>query len=374
MAERMRAQVFYEPQVMHLEERPIPRLSEIDVLVRVRNCGICGSDISYYYGVNPLGTPTGKGPLVLGHEFTGEIVELGSAVKRLNLFKIGDRVVVNPVQNCNACSYCAGGAPHMCPNTTVPGASVDGGFAEYCVSRYTGLFVLPEGLGYTAAAFVEPVACVVHGLEKLDVKPGQSVAVFGPGPMGLLIVQLAKAVGAGKVVLVGTRDDRLEAGRRCGADAVFNIRDAGSPAYTADLTRAIADLTRGALADRAILATSSPAAFTQALEVTGKLAIVVYFALPARGDVLQVPALPSKVMEKEIRFSRVSPLAWPTALRLVAQGQVKTEPLLSGSMPLEQTGEAFRMIQERARGAIKIQVTPWGSDLMTDDEGPMTGG
>ena len=358
MAERMRAQVFYEPRVMRLEERPIPRLSEIDVRVRVRSCGICGSDLSYYSGVNPLATPTGRGPLVLGHEITGEIVELGSAVKRLNLFKAGDRVVVNPVQNCNACSSCAGGAPHMCPNTTVPGASVDGGFAEYCVSRYTGLFVLPEGLGYTAAAFVEPVACVVHGLEKLEVKPGQSVVVFGPGPMGLLIVQLARVVGAGRVVLVGTRDDRLEAGRRCGADAVFNIRDAGSPAYTADLKGAIADLTRGAMGDRAILATSDPAAFTQALEVTGKLGIVVYFALPAQEDVLQFPALPSKVMEKEIRFSRVSPLAWPTAIRLVAQGQVKVETLLSGCMPLEETVEGFRRMQERTHGTIKIQVTP----------------
>jgi threonine dehydrogenase-like Zn-dependent dehydrogenase len=358
MTERMKAQVFYEPRVMRLEERPIPRLSGIDVLVRVRRCGICGSDLSYYYGVNPLGTPTGKGPLVLGHEFAGEIVELGDAVKPLNLFKVADRVVVNPVQNCNACTYCAGGAPHMCPNTTVPGASVDGGFAEYCVSRFTGLFVLPEDLGYEAAAFIEPVACVVHGLEKLDVKPGQTVVVFGPGPMGLLIVQLAKIRGAGKVALVGTRDDRLEAGKRCGADAVYNVRDAGSPAFTADLKGAIADLTRGSMGDRAILATSDPAAFTQALEVTGKLAIVVYFALPARGDVLQVPALPSKVMEKEIRFSRVSPLAWPTAIRLVAQGQLQLEPLLSGSIPLEQTTDGFRRMRERTHGVIKIQVAP----------------
>jgi len=358
MTERMRAQVFYEPQVMQLEERPIPRPSEIDVLIRVRRCGICGSDLSYYYGVNPLGTPTGKGPLVLGHEFTGEIVEMGSAVRGLRLFQVGDRVVVNPVQNCNACSYCAGGAPHMCPHATVPGVSVDGGFAEYCLSRYTHVFALPDGLADTAAAFIEPVACVVHGLEKLDIKPGHSVVVFGPGPMGLLIVQLAKAVGAGRVILVGTRDDRLEAGRRCGADAVFNVREAASPAYTPDLKGAIAGLTRGALGDRAILATSSPEAFTQALEVTGKLAIVVYFALPARGDVLQIPALPSKVMEKEIRFSRVSPLAWPTAIRLAAQGQVKVEPLLSGSMPLTETPEGFRRMQERIHGTIKIQVTP----------------
>jgi threonine dehydrogenase-like Zn-dependent dehydrogenase len=358
MAVRMKAQVFYEPHVMRLEELPIPQVSEIDVLVRVRTCGICGSDLAYYNGLNPLGTPTGKGPLVLGHEFTGEVVEVGAIPRRFGLVKPGDRVVVNPVQNCNACAFCASGHPHMCPNTYVPGVSGNGAFAEYCLSRYTGLFPLPENVSDRQGAFVEPLACVVHGFEKLDVKPGQSVAIFGPGPMGLLMVQLAKVVGAGRVVLIGTRDDRLQAGTRCGADDVFNVHDATSPAYTTDLKGAIADLTRGDLADRAILATSSSAAFAQALEVTGKLAIVVYFGLPGRGDVLQVPALPSKVMEKEIRFSRVSPLAWPTAIRLVAQGQIKADALLSWSVPLEQTADAMRKVQERAQGAIKVQVTP----------------
>ncbi|HWU41065.1 MAG TPA: alcohol dehydrogenase catalytic domain-containing protein [Candidatus Acidoferrum sp.] len=358
MTERMRAQVFYEPQVMQMEELPIPHLSEIDVLIRVRNCGICGSDLSYYSGVTPLGTATGKGPLILGHEFAGEVVEVGAVPKRLGVIKPGDRVVVNPVQNCNTCSYCAEGHPHMCPNMVVPGVSENGAFAEYCLSRYTGLFSLPEHVSDRQAAFVEALACVVHGFEKLDAKPGQSVAIFGPGSMGLLMVQLAKVVGAGRVVLIGTRDDRLEAGKRCGADNIFNVQDSTSPAYTADLKGAIADLTHGALVDRAILATSSPAAFAQALEVTGKLAIVVYFALPGRGDILQIPAFPSKVMEKEIRFSRVSPLAWPTALRLVSQGQIQTDTLLSWSVPLEQTVEAMRKVQERVHGAIKVQVTP----------------
>ena len=358
MAERMKAQVFYEPRRMQLEEVPVPSVTEMDVLVRVKSCGICGSDISYFDGVNPLGTATGKGPLVLGHEFTGEIVELGSAVKRLHLFKPGDRVVVNPVQNCNACAYCASGAPHMCPHTTVPGASVNGGFAEYCVSRYTGLFVLPESLSYVAGAFVEPLACVVHGLEKLDVKPGQFVVVFGPGPMGLLIVQLAKAVGAGKVALIGTRDYRLEAGRRCGADHLFNIREQTSPYYVNDLKCAIADLTRGALADRGILAAAGAEAFGQALDITGKLAIVVYFGLPDPTEVLQFPARPAKVMEKEIRFSRVSPLAFPTAIRVLAEGLIKVEPMHSGTLPLEQTAEGIRRMKERTHGAIKIQVAP----------------
>ena len=103
MAEMMKAQVFYKAERMNLEEIPVPEVTDIDVLVRVKNCGICGSDISYYYGLSPVDTPTGKGPLVLGHEFTGDVVEVGAIPRSLGLFEPGDRVVVNPVQNCNAC-------------------------------------------------------------------------------------------------------------------------------------------------------------------------------------------------------------------------------------------------------------------------------
>jgi L-iditol 2-dehydrogenase len=251
MAEKMKAQVFYEGEKMGLEEVPVSEVTDVDVLVQVKNCGICGSDISYYYGLSPVGTDNGKGPLVLGHEFTGEVVEVGAVAKSLDLFKPGDRVVVNPVQHCNACYACAAGHTNLCANLYVPGVTADGGFAEYCVSRYTGLFKLPDSVSYAAGAFTEPLACAVYGLKKLDIEPGQFVAVFGPGPIGLMMVQLAKSVGAGKVALVGTRDYRLEAGKKWGADHVFNVRDEKSPHYVKDLKEAIADVTHGALADRA---------------------------------------------------------------------------------------------------------------------------
>ena len=215
MSEQMNAQVFYEKEKMVYEKIPMPKVTDTDVLVRVKNVGICGSDISYYYGMSPVGTATGKGPIVLGHEFTGEVVEVGSVPKALGLFKPGDRVVVNPVQFCNACPDCAEGNTHMCSHGSVPGVSVDGAFAEYCVSKYTGLFKLPDSVSYAAGACIEPLACAVNGMNRLDIKPGQFVAVFGPGPIGIWMVELAKkAYGAGRVALVGTRDYRLEAGRK----------------------------------------------------------------------------------------------------------------------------------------------------------------
>ena len=358
MAEKMQAQVFYESEKMELEELPVPRVSDVDVLVRVKNCGICGSDISYYYGLSPVGTATGKGPLVLGHEFTGEVVEVGSVAKSMNLFKPGDRVVVNPVQHCNACYACAAGHTNLCQNLYVPGVTANGAFAEYTVSRYTGLFKLPDSVSYAAGAFIEPFACAVYGVKKLAVEPGQFVAVFGPGPIGLMMVQLIKSIGAGKVALIGTRDYRLEEGKKWGADYLINTGEPQSPYYAKDLKAAVADLTHGALAERAIVPTSSNDAFEQAIDITGNAAIIVHFGLPNAGDVIHVPALSTHTMDKEIRFSWLAPMVWPTAIRAIAEGLVNVEALVSGYVPLSEAGQAIRNLKARAHDPIKVQVTP----------------
>jgi threonine dehydrogenase-like Zn-dependent dehydrogenase len=358
MAEKMKAQVFYEGERMELEEIPVPAVTDVDVLVRVKNCGICGSDISYYYGLSPVGTATGKGPIVLGHEFTGEVVEVGAVAKSLNLFKPGDRVVVNPVQHCNACYACAAGHTNLCANLYVPGVTNDGGFAEYCVSRYTGLFKLPDTVSYAAGAFTEPLACAVYGLKKLEIEPGHFVAIFGPGPMGLMMVQLAKSVGAGKVALIGTRDYRLETGKKWGADYIFNTQDKKSPYYVQDLKEAIADLTHGALAERAIVPTSSNEAFEQAIDITGNAAILVHFGLPNEGDVIHVPALSTHTMDKEIRFSWLAPLVWPTAIRAISEGLLDVESLVTETVPLVHTEKAIRALTERVDDPIKVQITP----------------
>ncbi len=358
MAEKMKAQVFYESEKMELEEKPVPRISDVDVLVKVKNCGVCGSDISYYYGLSPVGTPTGKGPIVLGHEFTGEVVEVGAAAKALKLFKPGDRVVVNPVQHCNACYACASGHTNLCANLYVPGVTADGGFAEYCLSRYTGLFKLPDGVSYAAGAFTEPFACAVYGVKKLAIEPGQFVAIFGPGAMGLMMLQLCKSVGAGQVAFIGTRDYRLEEGRKWGADHLFNTKEPKSKYYVKDLKKAIADLTHGALADRAIVPTSSNEAFEQAIDITGNAAILVHFGLPNTGDVIKVPALSTHTMDKEIRFSWLAPMVWPTAIRAISEGLVKVESLVTSTVALPKAGAAIRALKNREADPIKVQVTP----------------
>jgi threonine dehydrogenase-like Zn-dependent dehydrogenase len=356
MTDTMKAQVFYEKEKMVLEERPVPQITDLDVLVKVKAVGICGSDISYFYGLSPVDTPTGKGPIVLGHEFTGQVVKVGKVPASLGLFQEGDRVVVNPVQHCNACYACAAGQTHQCQNLNVSGVSADGAFAEYCKANYTALFKLPEAVDYASGAFLEPLACAVNGMRKLEIDLGQFVVVFGPGPMGQMMVQMARRWGAGRVALVGTRDYRLEWGKKSGADFVFNPSEKGSRYYAKDLKKAIQEAGDGKLADRVIVATSSNEAFETAIDIAGTCSILVHYGLPGGEDVIRVPALSFHTMDKEIRAAWLAPLAWPPAIRAIATGIVKVKDLVSHTYELEDTEKAIRNLKERVGNPMKVQI------------------
>lgn len=358
MPDTMRAQVFVEPMQMGMQVIPIPRPAEDEVLVRVKACGICGSDLSYYYGHSPLGTPTGKGPLVLGHEYTGEVVEVGSIPRARGLFQVGDRVVINPVQHCNTCDVCNRGQTNLCRNVTVPGVTVNGGLAEYSASKYWATYKLPDNVSYEQGAFIEPLACATYAMKKLDIQLGQSVAIIGAGVIGLMMTQMAKAAGAGQVILVGTRDYRLEAGRGLGADVLINTREPASPYYAADLAARIRELTDGRMVERAITPTASVPAMEQAIAVTGPHATIVYFGLPGPEDIIRVPALPTITSDKTIKFSWLAPLVWPTAIDLIRTGIVKVEPLLSRQFPLEESVRAIEYVRDRQGNALKCQIVP----------------
>ncbi len=354
MAQLMKAAIFTKTETIEMAEVPIPRVGEADVLVRVKNCGICGSDISYFYGLSP----TGKMPIILGHEFTGEVVEVGAIAKGMGLFKPGDRVVVNPVQHCNACYACASGHTNLCENVNVPGVNADGAFAEYTVSRYTGLFKLDDNVSYAAGAFIEPLACAVYAMNKLEIVPGNSVAIFGPGPIGIMMVQIAKKTGAGKVIMVGTRDYRLEEARKWGASHIFNVKDAKSPYYASDLKAAIADATDGKLADRAINPTGDNSAFEQSIDVTGGAAIIVHFGLPNEDDVIHIPADAFHKADKQIRASWLAPGVWPQTIRMISEGLLNLEPLVSHTRPLSEAAQAIIDLRARKGDPIKVQITP----------------
>ena len=358
MEGKMRAQVFYEPEVMKMEMIDIPRISANEVLVKIKATGICGSDLSYYYGHSPLGTSDGKGPLVLGHEFSGEVVEVGALPESLGLFKIGDRVTCNPVMQCNACPACAEGKFNICPNSVVPGVTVNGAFAEYCKLNYTHVYKIDDSMSFEDAAIIEPLACGTYGVKKLDVKPGEFVVVFGPGPIGIMMTQLIKASGAGKVAVVGTRDYPLNMAKELGADYIINVKDVSSEYYAEDIVIRISELTKGKLADKVIVPTSSKKALQDALLVSGAGATIVYFGLPGADDKIEIPALATIQSDKTIKFAWLAPLVWPTAISAVANGLVRLDKLITHRFSLEDTEKGIQFMKngkgDKLKGIIII--------------------
>ena len=349
----MKAQVLHKPNDMRFEEIEIPEISDNEVLVKIKAVGICGSDISYYYGHSPLGTEDGSGPLVIGHEMSGEVVKVGAVPAGMGLFKPGDRVTLNPVMQCNACPACLNGQFNVCGSMLgVLGVSTNGGFAEYCKVNYTHVYKLPENVTYEDAALAEPLACAAYAVKQLDIGLGQTVVVFGPGGIGLMMAQLAKSLGAGKVILVGRRDFPLKAGLKLGVDNVINSADKKSPYYAADLPEKIKELS-GDLAERCLVATSGMDALQAALDVTGNRSTVVYFGLPGPEDELKVNVLEAINKDRIIKFSWLAPGTWDTVLKAIASNKVRLDEIITHRFSLEDVAKGIDFMKNSAEDKIK---------------------
>ena len=343
----MKAAVFYEAEDIRIEDVPEPELGPEDVLVDINTVGICGSDIEYYYGRSPVGTATGKGPLVLGHEFMGRVAALGSAVPD-GALEIGDRVAVNPIQSCYRCDGCRSGRPQFCSNLSVLGVTTNGGFAEKARTHVSHAYKLPDAISDDEGAFVEMLAAAVNAVDKAAIDPGDVVLISGPGPVGLAMVQLAKDKGA-SVVLAGTRDDRLAVGAGFGADLTVNVSGGNS------LAEAI-EAQYGQLADRVIVATSSLGANEEAFQLCAPGATIVFMAVTGPDDTVALPMLDSLIADRTIRFSLWYPNQWPRTIKLLEQKIVDTGPIITTHASLDDLTGAIGRQVAREDGAIKTIV------------------
>lgn len=345
----MKAQVFYEANVMRLEDVPVPEVADNQVLVKVRACGVCGSDLAYYYGKSPVETKSGKGPLILGHEFSGDVVKVGRIAEEMQLFAPGDRVLANPVQNCNACVQCARQQVNLCKNTKTSGVNYNGAYAEYALVSYTHLHKLPDSMSYEEAALCEPLACSCYGVKKLDVKLGDFVVIFGPGTIGLMMLKLIRAMGAGKIAMVGILDYGLDKALKMGADYAINTLDKNSPYYTDDIVAKISELTGGEMADRVIVPTAAKSALQGALDVSGCHANIVYFGLPGEDTKLEVPLLKTLQMDKSINVSWLAPYTWDTALKALRDHLVTPEEFVTHRFKLEELQQAIEFMSDNSK-------------------------
>lgn len=352
----MKAAVLKGPRKIELEEVPTPKIGVNDVLVEVKACGVCGSDIAYYQ----RGKADVPPPIILGHEFSGVIVELGETAKRLGLFKEGDRVVAEPVMACGSCPSCKQGYPNMCEKPTVLGVSVDGGMAEYCAIRYDYLHKIPDNVSFEEAAFTEPLACALHAIKRMKIIPGASAAVIGPGPIGLMVVQYLKRSGLSPVILVGTRDYRLEVGLKLGADHVINTKEKGSKYYSESPVEKVKELTNGRGVDRVFVATGNVDANQMAVEITAPRSVVVFFGGASYEPTSRVfiPLWESTLGEKEFTFSWLSPYTFPDALNAISKGLVEVRPLITHTFKLSEVGRAIETAEKRLENALKVQIKP----------------
>jgi threonine dehydrogenase-like Zn-dependent dehydrogenase len=351
----MKAAVFHDVQDLRLEEMPDPTPGPADVIVEVSACGICGSDLEYYYGRSPVGTPDGKGPLILGHEFSGVVVAMGEDATGV---AIGDRVAVNPIQSSASDDLSRSGNPHYDLHEVL-GVTTHGGFARYVRARAEHAYKLPDSMTDEQGAFVEMLAASVNAVEKANITLGDLCVIYGPGPVGLSMVQVAYRSGA-RVAIVGTRDYRLELAREMGAEFAFNVGDKGSKYYTDDLAGSIQEVNSGQLAERAILATSVVEACQQALEVTGNGSTIVYMGLAGPDDRVSLPMLGTLVAEKTITFSWLYPNQWPKTIRLLRDGVVDTSKIITHTGPLDGINDAIGLVSGREDGVIKYVVRPGG--------------
>jgi L-iditol 2-dehydrogenase len=352
----MKAAVFYEQEDLRLEDVPEPDAGPDEIVVRVLACGFCGSDIEYYYGKSPLGTPDGKGPLVLGHELCGEIVQAGKLADSYGLAE-GDRVAVNPVQSCNACNACRGGKVAFCQNLSVLGVTMNGGFAQFAKTKIAHAYKLPDSLSDEQGAFVEMLSSAVYATKRAEVEPGNFAVVYGPGPVGLSMLQLLRNEGA-RVALVGTRDYRLKIGKQLGAEHVWNTRDESSPYWVPDLAAAIQEANGGRLADRVLVATANVDANQQAIEISGPGSIVVLMGLAGPNDTISVPLLSNLAQDKTIRFSWLYPLQWPTTIRILENESIDTGPIITHSASLDGIGSAIERVLQREDEVVKTVIKP----------------
>jgi threonine dehydrogenase-like Zn-dependent dehydrogenase len=311
---------------LEIQDAPPPRPAAGEALVRVAAVGICGSELEAVASRSPRRTP----PLILGHEFCGEVTAVGDGVTSV---KAGDRVAANSLVSCERCEECRGGAPHLCPQRQVFGMNRQGAFAELVAAPVRALLPLPERVSPLQGALVEPLANAVHVWSLLARRFPETLVVFGCGAIGLMTLQVAKAGGALRLVAVDTNDARLEMAHALGAEPLFN------PARDAVVSE-IRAFTKGRGADVVIDAVGAPATRRAAVEAARPGGEIVWIGL--HGDATEISGRDVVLGERSIRGSyAVTYRDLETAIGLLAHGRIEIDPWVR-PFPLEDGARVFR--------------------------------
>lgn len=335
----MRVAMYYNNNDIRIQDIPKPKINENEILVRVVASGICGSDVMEWYRIK-------KAPLVLGHEITGEIVEVGRNVKK---YKTGDKVFVSHHIPCNTCRYCLTGHHTACE--TLHTTNYDpGGFSEFIrvpqLNVDRGIFLLPKEVSFEEGVFIEPLACVIRALRVCGLKPAQSVLILGAGISGMLHLLAAKAFGAGRIFVTDINEFRLKMAEKLGADAAISA--------SADVLSKVKEINDNRLADLIVVSTGALSAFKQSLTLADKGGIVLFFAPTQPGIELPVPVNDFWRNEMTLKTSYGnSPYDAEVAIELIRSRRVPVKELITHRLKLDETAKGFKLVEE-AKDSMKV--------------------
>jgi L-iditol 2-dehydrogenase len=321
------------PGNVNLVDVDPPRPGKGEVTVEVQYAGICRTDIHILHDLYPKALP----PVTLGHEFSGIISALGPTVEG---WKVGDRVTVeSAAEFCRVCEFCRSGQTQRCEKRQAFGAGRDGGFASFVTARQDGLYRLPDHVSFQEGALCEPLACGVHAvMERSSVGPGKTVLVTGPGPIGLLVLQVAKAVGATVVISGAQRDEeRLKLAKQIGADQCIRI-DQGDPHHL------VHGLTGEMGVDAAFECSGTTGALSDCLQAVRKGGELIQVGLFGGPVELNYDDVTFKEVQVKGSFTH-NRRTWEKTIDLLRDRKVNVKILISGEFPLDQWEEAFRLFE-----------------------------
>jgi len=325
----MRVAVYYRNSDVRLEERPVPRIGEGEILVKVKASGICGTDVMEWYRIK-------KAPRILGHEISGDIVESNSPK-----YKVGQRVFVSHHVPCYRCKHCKNGNHTAC-ETLHTGNYDPGGYSEFIrvpkINVQYGVYVLPKNVSYEEGTMIEPLACAVRGQRVIGIKKGELVLILGSGVSGLMNVQIAKLKSA-KVIATDMDEHRLAKAKGYGADEVYKPKELPS-----------------LKADKVILCTAALPAIKQAFQSLDRKGTLLLFAIPDTD--IQLPTVDVWRNEMTVTSSYgAAPADLEEAIKLIKSGKTNMKDLITHKLPLEKAQEGFRLVAE-AKQSLKVVLLP----------------
>ncbi len=337
----MKSSVFYSKHNMKIEDRSMPKLAENEVMINVKACGICGTDVHIYEG--DKGSADVTKPTILGHEFAGIITEIGSEVKN---FKVGDRVSVDPNWYCGMCTPCRDGIVHYCENMLSYGVTLDGGFSEYCAVNERQVYLIGDNTTYEEGAMAEPLGCCLHGIDMCEINPGDSVVVIGGGMIGLIMMQLAKIEGAAKIAILEPVESKREVALKMGADfAIDPIKQNAKEELKKLGFKRVSTV---------IECVGNPKTIEQAIDIAGYKAVVMMFGLTKPDATISL--LPFEVFKKELtlKSSFINPCTHRRALDLINSKRVDVSSMVYEVAGLDKLEEILKEPSLRANGKYLI--------------------